>query len=390
MLRSAQILLVVTSVVFVCHSFGDAYAQSSRQPDPGQRAGNTAAQISPQLAELLTNWSRASDQIKTLHGRHTRRVYDTSFGVERISYGEVWFEAPDKGRIDIKAVEITPKMRADRQAKGAKVQRNAEGVPFKLTSDQEAKWICDGQRVFDINEEEKRAQIANLPPTLRGKDIMNSPLPFLFGMPPQEAIKRFDMKISKDYRPQHPYVILEALPLQRLDAENWSKAEIYLNTSTYLPTSVKLLDPGEKSSTVYTFTKIEVNQGNGFINTVLGRNPFKPDLKGYNVQVIEQGQNNMANASENGRPQNGINAQGMKPASVAMIPNVIGRPHAEAEQLLLNAGVPKEMISKQRGGPPKNPADTYKVRDQNPKAGTPLATVLQARKKVALLIYEKL
>ena len=390
MLRSAQILLVVTSVVFVCHPFGDAFAQSSRQPNPGQRAGNTAAKISPQLAELLTNWSRASDQIKTLHGRHTRRVYDTSFGVERISYGEVWFEAPDKGRIDIKAVEITSKMLADRQVEGAKVQLTAENVPFKLTSDQEAKWVCDGQRVFEINEEEKRAQIANLPPTLRGKDIMNSPLPFLFGMPPQEAVKRFKMKISKDYRPQHPYVKLEAWPLQQLDAQNWSKAEIYLNTSSHLPTSVKLLDPGQKSSTVYTFTKIEVNKGN-FIKTLIGQgNPFKPKLKGYNVQVIEQGQSNMADASPNGRSQNSINGQGMRPAAVAMIPNVIGRPHAEAEQLLLNAGVPKEMISKQRGGPPKNPADTYKVRDQSPKAGTPLATVLQARKKVALLIYEKL
>lgn len=391
MLRSAQILLVVTSVVSVCHPSGDAFAQGNRNPDPGQGVGASAAQISPQLAELLTNWSRASDQIRTLHGRHTRRVYDTSFSVERISYGEVWFEAPDKGRIDIKAVDITPKMLADRQVEGAKVQRDAQGVAFKLTSDQEAKWICDGQRVFDINEEEKRAQIANLPPTLRGKDIMNSPLPFLFGMPPQEAVKRFDMQISKDYRPKHPYVILEALPLQRQDAENWFKAEIYLNTSTYLPTSVKLLDPGQKSSTVYTFTKIEVNQGNGFIKTLIGKgNPFKPDLKGYNVQVIEQGQNNMADASDNGRPQNGINAQGMKPAALAVIPNVIGKPHAQAEQLLLDAGVPKSMISKQRGGPPKNAADTYKVRDQSPKAGTPLANVLQARKKVALLIYEKL
>lgn len=385
MLRSAQILLVVTFAISVCHPAGDVFAQGNRDAEAGQRAGNAAAQISPQLAELLTNWSRASDQIKTLQGRHTRRVYDTSFSVERISYGEVWFAAPDRGRIDIKAVDITAKMRADRQLEGAKVQRDSNGVPFKLTSDQEAKWICDGQRVFDINEEEKRAQIANLPPTLRGKDIMNSPLPFLFGMPPQDAVKRFDMVITKDHRPQYPYVVLKALPKLRQDAENWSRAEIYLNTSTYLPTSVKLLDPGEKSSTVYTFTKIEVNK-KGFLGGIISRDFWKPNLKGYNVQVIEQGQNNMADAS--GQPQG--DGRQMKPASVAVIPNVIGRPYKEAEQLFLNAGIPKSLISMQRGGPAPRAAEVFMVRDQIPKAGTPLATVLQAKKKVALLIFEKM
>lgn len=393
MLRSAQILFVITSAISVCHPADCVFAQGDRgtAAKAGQRPGGAAAPINPELGKLLTSWSRASDQIKTLHGRHTRRVYDTSFAVEKISYGEVWFEAPDKGRIDIKAVKITEKMLGERQAEGAKVQRNAQGVPFKLTSDAEAKWICDGQRVFDINEEEKRAQIANLPPTLRGKAIMNSPLPFLFGMPPQEAVKRFKMVISKDYRPEHPYVILKALPLQRQDAENWSQAEIYLNTSTYLPTSVKLLDPGEKSSTVYTFTKIEVNKGKGWLGPIFRDDPWKPDLKGYTVQVIEQGQNNIANNGDEARPGGvkQVKGQGMKPAPVAVIPNVIGKPFKEAEQLLLNAGVPKKLVSMQRGGPARNKADVFRVRDQSPKAGTQLAAVLRAQTKVALLIFEK-
>lgn len=392
MLRSAQILLVASSVIFVCHPAVIVFAQSDRGASSGQPAGRAATQISPELAELLTNWSRASDQIKTLHGRHTRRVYDTSFGVERISYGEVWFAAPDKGRIDIKSVEITDKMRAERQVKGAKVQRDAQGVPFKLTSDQEAKWICDGAKVFDINEEEKRAQVANLPPTLRGKDIMNSPLPFLFGMPPQDAVKRFDMKITKDYRPQHPYVILQALPLLQQDATNWSRAEIYLNTSTYLPTSVKLLDPGEKSSTVYSFTKVEINKTD-FIKMLIGRTPWKPDLRNYNVQIIQQGQNGAVANNRPDAPQGNANqgsSQSMKVAQVAAIPNVVGKGHAEAKQILINAGVPDQLISIQRGGPARIKTDVYTVRDQNPRPGTPVSAVMQANKKVVLAVYEEM
>ena len=265
-------------------------------------------------------------------------------------------------------------MLAERQAPGAKVQRTAEEVPFKLTSDLQAKWVCNGQRVFDINEEEKTAQVANLPPTLRGKDIMNSPLPFLFGMSPQQAVKRFDLEITKDYRPSHPYVILKASPLQRQDSVNWSKAEIYLNTSTYLPTSVKLLDPTGNMSTVYSFTKMQVNRNEVF-QRLLGQKPFDPDLRRYTVQVIEQGQSKVANTGQ--------------PAGPAVIPNVIGRSHEEAKKLLMHAGVPEKMISLQRGGPARNAADTYKVRDQNPKAGTQVNAVLKAQKKVALLIFEK-
>ncbi len=374
MLRSAQILLLMTSVLSVCQSTNSVVAQSGNRADTGQPAQNRATQISPELAQLLTNWSRASDQVKTLHGPLTRRVYDSSFGVEKISQGKVWFQAPDKGRIDIEPVKITQTMLAERQAPEAKVQRTAEGVPFKLTSDLQAKWVCNGQRVFDVNEEEKTAQVANLPPTLRGKDIMNSPLPFLFGMPPQQAVKRFDLEITKDYRPSHPYVILKALPLQRQDAANWSKAEIYLNTSTYLPTSVKLLDPTGNMSTVYSFTKMQVNRNEVF-QRLLGQKPFDPDLRRYTVQVIEQGQSKVANTGQ--------------PAGPAVIPNVIGRSHEEAKKLLMHAGVPEKMISLQRGGPARNAADTYKVRDQNPKAGTQVNAVLKAQKKVALLIFEK-
>lgn len=380
MLRSAQILSVVASLFILSGSPSELRAQGAG----AAKVGQLPAQISPELARLLTNWSQASDRIKTLHGRHTRRVYDNNFFVEKISYGEVWFEAPDKGRIDIKAVEITEKMLADRQKPDAKVQRDANNVPYKLISDDEAKWICDGERVFDINEKKKEAQVASLPPTLRGENIMDSPLPFLFGMPPQQAVKRFRMEIVEDYRPKHPYVKLKALPLKKEDAMNWSQAEIYLNTESYLPTSVKLLDPPGTSSTVYSFTKVEVNRKD-WLGNLLGKNPWKPSLRGYNVQVIDAGKNDMAQ-----RQQQESAVKQVK-ADVAVIPNVVGLDHAEAENALINAGVPKSIISKHRGSPARRKLDEYKVLKQIPAAGTALSEVLKSRDaKVAILVSDKM
>lgn len=388
MLRSAQILSVITSVV-VFSSTVELSAQSGRASvaDSGQPSGGAStARISPELAKLLTDWSRASDQIKTLHGKHTRRVYDTTFAVEKISTGEVWFEAPDKGRIDIKAVEVSDRMQAARQQEGAKVQRDSKGVPYKLVSDAKGKWICDGQRVFDIKDEEKRADVVNLPPTLRGKEIMNSPLPFLFGMPPEKAAQRFSMEIAEDYRPQHPYVKLKALPRLKQDAENWSQAEILLSTKTFLPSSVKLLDPGAKSSTVYTFEKVEVNAAGIF--KIFQGSPWKPNLRGYAINVIQQQQQTVADGA-NGQPGAGAQMNVQKVAAVAEIPNVIGMSHADAKQKVLNAGIPESRISMQRGGPAQRPADVYKVRDQLPKPGSKLADFLRSKEKFRLAIYEQ-
>ena len=146
-----------------------------------------------------------------------------------------------KGRIDISVVKITDKMRADRNDPRARVERDKKtGKPYDLKSDDSRRWVCDGTRLFDIDDERKEARITNLPPNVRGANIMNSPLPFLFGLPPQEALRRFTMKILEVNATASPsYVQLSVLPRLGQDARNWKAAQVFLNTETYLPLAVK-------------------------------------------------------------------------------------------------------------------------------------------------------
>lgn len=358
-------------------------------PTPARGQNNPGtAEVAPgpqkpsrELWQLLTDWANGSASIKTLSGKHERHVYDDTFFVEKISNGEFFYEGPDKGRIDILEVQISEPMIARRNEPGARVERTPAGKPYELKTDDSTRWICDGTRVFEIDERQKQARVVNLPPTLRGQNIMNSPLPFLFGLPPEKALERFNMTLVEDARPENNYVRLSATPRLRQDADNWSSAEIFLDTQSFLPIAVKLVDPPKTKRTVYKFIDPKVNQ-NALMKIILNNKPFEPNLRGYQVQVIQP-----ADGTEAPKPDIAANAPQMnqnaaRPAA-PVVPNVVGKAHNVAEQMLLDAGVSKDKIRKFKGGPAPRPDLKFLVSKQKPEPGTPL----EANSEIHLLIF---
>lgn len=322
-----------------------------QQPDENVNGNQPAApqpKVTKELWQLLSDWADASTNIKKLHGKHVRRAYDHTFRIEKISQGEFWYEGPDKGRIDVQPVKITQKMLDARQQPDAKVERDPGGKPYELKSDLPERWICDGEKVYDIDDTQKEAHVVLLPPEIRGENIMNSPLPFLFGMPPEKAVQRFTMKILTDYRPNYNVVLLEAIPRLQKDAENWSSAKILLDTRTFLPQGVKLTNPAGTKDTRYTFQNMEVN-ANGIFDR-FRKSPWDPDLdNSYKVNVIGKDQ--------------------AAAAGGLVMPNVVGQAHDVATNMLLQAGVKRENIKKFSAGAAPQRNLVYKVREQKPEAG---------------------
>ena len=101
----------------------DALAQQPGRARPARQAAVTREQVDPGLWRVLQEWSEKSAGIDRLEGEILRRKYDVTFGVERRSEGYFCYEAPDKGRLDLNAVTITPQMLTAREQKGAKVKR---------------------------------------------------------------------------------------------------------------------------------------------------------------------------------------------------------------------------------------------------------------------------
>ncbi|MEZ6124455.1 MAG: PASTA domain-containing protein [Planctomycetaceae bacterium] len=345
-------------------------------------------QISRELWQILSDWAEGSARIKLLSGKHERHVYDHTFCVEKVSNGEFWYEAPDKGRIDITEVKISPEMLARRQQPEAKVERNPKtNEPYQLKSDDPRRWICDGSRVFDIDDPGKTAHVVQLPPNVRGENIMNSPLPFLFGLPPEKATERFTMTLVEGDQGGRGYVLLQALPRLAQDANNWQKAMIYLDTKSWLPLAVRLLDPAGTQETTYKFMDVKINKA-GILPKIIGGSPWEPNIRGYDIKVMEPGADGQVARAEDTRPamppQNVPNANRTPPAvTPGVVPNVIGQPHHIATQTLIQAGFKEADIRKFKGEPAPNSDQKYVVSKQNPAPGTRI----EPGAGVQLLIY---
>lgn len=353
---------------------GTAFAQvrpaaqtGPQRQAPIKRVAAQQQQVDPVLWKLLSDWSKASSRIKSLYGKHERHVYNMAFETERISEGEFGYTAPDKGRIQMTPIKITQALIAARNRPGAKVERapgpdGKPGAPLKLTKDSPERWLCDGVKVYDINDERKEAKVLQLPPDMRGENIMNSPLPFLFGLPPDQAIRRFNITIKSDYRKRkEPFVALEILPRTRRDADSWKKALVMLNTQTFLPTAVKLTDPPGTTKTLYKFTQMKT--GRPILQ--IWRNPWDPKIKDYKIQMITPGEGQQAAAKPPG------------------FPNLVGQAHNVAEDALIKMGIPKANIRKVQAGAAPNDAAKFRVAQQTPQPGTPL----NLKGQVVLKIY---
>lgn len=348
-------------------------ASLRRQAAPTDRAGSTALKqrpttrptvqdVTPELQRLLEQWEQASSRIDRLQGHHMRRVYDMVFKSEKWAVGQFYHERPDKGRIDIEPAAIKPGMVSSRVDPATK-------KPFELLPDLAEKWICDGKRVMDINEKQKEAAIYSIPPRGQGENIMNGPLPFLFGMPADTAKKRYQLYLVSDKvnpKTRRRELQIKALPRWQQDRANWREARIILDHPTFLPLHVKLIDTAGTKETVFSFSRLEVNK---FRIPLFSKDPFRPNLRGYKLM------NNVPGTPE--KPSITL------AADEQVVPDIATYPIDVAKERLEQAGF---VVAKKytRGGPAPNAKLVHKVRTCVPRPLSPL----KKGSTVKLVVYE--
>lgn len=258
-----------------------------------------------ELEQLLKDWERESAKIEKLVGKHQRIVYNKIFEVEKISNGQFYYEAPDKGRIDLVGME--PK-------KGSKSLRVNEktGQAYRLEKDQQSRWICSGKEIMNINDEEKTVEAFPLPPDLQGQNIIHGPLPFLFGMKAEEAKKRFALSFVDQKNPEknnEKFVYIKAVPRQMMDKDNFQEATIKLDRERFLPMAVRLIDPSGNLETVYIFSAKDLHVNNReLIPSIFRDKPFQPRIpKNYKLikpDVVSQ--EDMKSDPGNRPPKNSV------------------------------------------------------------------------------------
>lgn len=373
----------------------------------GQQPVEMSPELQRELDRIMQFWSDSSDKIDRLEGSHVRIVYDLVAEVERQAKGKFAYEKPDKGRMDISVVEITEAMKNSRQKEAAaaasekrpsKVRLTAKGQPFALALAQQEMWSCDGQRVYSIDLEKKEAQVAQLPADMQGTNIMHSPLPFLFGMKPEEAKRRFNISFKGEkFDPKSGVAKLVILPRLPQDAHSWQKAELILDLKEFLPVAVQLTDPPGTKITVFQFSEFVKNEPNWKKFIFDRENPkrmFTPDLRGLTVHTIPaEGETSKVPEGRplaEAPPKTMLDGDAAKPpVDDALLVNVEGLVHTNAVIQLERQGLKRvkgeeNQIILEPGPKARNKEDVYKVVSQDPPAGTPLRPGM----KVKLVLFD--
>lgn len=236
------------------------------------------------IDQVLAAWEHSTSQINTFECKFKRWVYNPNTHAthpESISEGEIRYSSPDKGSFkENTRVTLT----------GTKPEDGSPDYKVNPRLPHGDWWVCDGEWVHQLDRNDKKAVQTQLPPDLRGNNILLSPLPFLFGVKADEVKARYFIRGiappqgSKD-------LWIEAWPKRPDDAGNYSRVQIVLDPSDNLPKGMFLFMPNwtpeAKHRELYEFSGRQVNGILDQIKHKLFMQAFIDTKVGSDWQVIK-------------------------------------------------------------------------------------------------------
>ena len=203
------------------------------------------------IDQILAYWEQETAKIERFSCDFSRWEFDSQApGVQELarqlgrgditvaaSRGVVRFQKPDRGLFKTEVyTKMTGAVSKDRQ------------VELKVDPNNSGEWVvCDGKFVWDYDRKEKIRTKLELPPDMQGLGIMNSPLPFLFGVKAEEIKARYWVRAispgTENGRPVENKYAVEAYPKYPVDAVNYHHVQIVLDRDMFLPELMVLYMP---------------------------------------------------------------------------------------------------------------------------------------------------
>jgi len=224
-------------------------AALGQQPQGQPAAPAQTSQLTPQqqaaLDQLLNAWEARNARVTTWSCTFYKWEYNAwspaDAAGERLAFsestGEIKYAAPDKGLFRVKSSkQWNPE------------KRQYESQP----SGTGEHWVCNGSSIYEFRHPERQLRETKLPPEMQGKAISEGPLPFVFGAKAATLKKRYSMRIITPSGVTDQ-VWLEALPRFQVDAANFSKVELILQTADLMPFAIQIYKPGGQDRDVYQF-----------------------------------------------------------------------------------------------------------------------------------------
>ena len=137
---------------------------------------------------------------------------------------------PDKGMFKI---DRLVKLSGQLDAKGQPEYKDFENVFGEW-------WLCDGEKVYEYDRSSKKCTRFTMPPEMRGEGVLESPMPFMFGVKAEKIKARYwvrSLPPPKDQqgKQRDDIFVIEAYPKFQSDAVNYDHVQIYLDRQMFLP-----------------------------------------------------------------------------------------------------------------------------------------------------------
>lgn len=231
---------------------GSGQASQSQQPSAPfvLSAGEQA-----ELDQLLDAWQEQSAGTKHLQAKFRRWQFEPQTTPAATIHktwaeGVIKYSAPDKGLFRVDQLKTFAGVED-----GKSIYRDHEGQYGEY-------WVCNGQELLEFDRAEKKCTIQQLPPEMQGKEILESPLPFVFNLNAELLKQRYWIRRLES--PNNEVILMEAHPKRQADRAQYRFVRIVINAKTFLPQALILYAPNfDPPKTVdyqhYEFMDVERN-----------------------------------------------------------------------------------------------------------------------------------
>lgn len=198
-----------------------------------QRADDT------RMLQLLSQWETVSRAHDTLYAQFTRTDRSPAWPDAKVFEGKALLRKPNLACLEFK----------ERVA-------GQENPVFNQ------RIVCSGEKVYQFLGPTKQVFVYPLAADERRRAIEEGPLPFLFNMRVDRALERYSWKLLQERRAtatKAAVYIVEIVPRQAIDLEEFSRALVMLNQETFLPEALQLFAPNGKDTKTFIFEQVERN-----------------------------------------------------------------------------------------------------------------------------------
>ena len=253
------------------------FAPQPRHP-PQASWGQLTPEEDSALELVLQAWEKRSAAVKTLECTFQMWTYTKTKIVKdadrrksdqpsRICRGVIRYAAPDKGHFHVTEEASDP---------------SAEQPQFVKKEGEH--WVCDGNAVYEFNQQQKKLIERRLPEDLKGKAISNSPLPFVFGTTAMQMRQRYWMRLKTPREAVGKEVWLEVEPMFAEDRANYQSALVILEEKKMLPKALSLQLQPAPDCRNYVFDSPSINNP---IKKLLGSFAVPDTPRGWKREIEE-------------------------------------------------------------------------------------------------------